>query len=103
MILPALHDRLGPVSPSWSVAAGPYGDLEHLLFVVLCGIEVSNEAAVDLQLGEIILSCHVAAAVPAFIADPEQRNLVGLWMTVRRALVAQCRRLWRRHVLEPLG
>src|ERR1019366_8914570 len=46
---------------------------------------------------------HVAAAVPAFIAQAEQSNFVRRRMPVRCALLLERRRLRGGHVLQPIG
>src|SRR4030095_13787824 len=61
-----LHDGFGPLRPAGFAAAGSHSDLQHLLLVLLSWIEVADEAAVNLELAQIIIRGHVAAAVPPF-------------------------------------
>ena len=73
-MLIGLHDGFRPFGPAGLAAAGADGDLQHLVLVLLCGIVVADEAAVDLHLAQIVVGRHVAAAVPAFIADARDRR-----------------------------
>ena len=55
VLLVGLHDRFRPFGPPGFSATGADGDLQHLLFVLLCRIEVADKAAVDLELAEIVV------------------------------------------------
>ena len=104
MALPRLHHRVGPLRPPRAIAAGPDGDLQHLVHVLLLRrIEVPDEAAVGGHLAHVVLRRHVAAAVPALVADAEIRHLIRRGMAVRRPLLRQRRRLSGGQVLQPLG
>ncbi len=95
VLLIGLHDGFGPIGPARPVAAWAHGDLQHLLLVLLRRIEVPDEAAVDLHLAHVVLGRHVAAAVPAFVADSEKSDFVRRWVTVGGAFFGQRRRLLR--------
>src|SRR4030095_6304624 len=104
MILPALHHRLGPFNKSWFVTTRTDGNLEHPLTVaLLCGIKVPDKEAVDLELAQIIVSRHIAAAVPDLVADAEHRNFVRRRMTVGRPLFRERRCLRRREIFQPFS
>ena len=103
VVLPRLHDGVGPLGPPRPAAARPHGDPQHLVLLLLRRIEVPDEAAVDLHLAEVVLGRHVAAAVPALVAEAQKRDLVRVLTAVGRALLAERRRRRGRHVLEPLG
>ena len=101
--LPGLHDDLGPLGPAWPVAAGTHGDVQHPVGAVLLRrVEVPDEAAVDLELVQVVLGCHVSTAVPALVPDPEVGDPPGVRASVGRALLGQGGRLVGGHVLEPL-
>ena len=82
---------------------GPTAIFSICCLLLLRRIEVADEAAVDLQLAQVVVGRHVAAAVPALVADAEIGDLVGRGMTVGGALLRQRRRLRGRQVLQPLG
>src|SRR5581483_6638653 len=60
-----------------------------------------HEAAIDLELAQIIVGSHVAAAIPAFVADAQIADLEGSRMTIGAALLRQRRRLSGRNVFQP--
>src|SRR5207249_869706 len=60
-------------------------------------------AAVDLHLAHVVVGSHVAATVPAFVADAEQRDFVWRWMAVGGPFLYQRRGCGGRHVFQPLG
>ena len=93
-----LHDGVGPLGAG---VARADRDLEHLPLAILRRIEVPDEAAVDLELAEIVVHGHVAAAGPAFVADAEIGDLVGSGMAIRRALLGQRGRLVGGQVFQP--
>src|SRR5271167_1325893 len=97
VLLIGLHDDFGPIGPSRAVAARPHGDLQHLLLVLLRGIKVPYEAAVDLHLANVVVGRHVAATVPAFVTDAEQGDFVWSWMPVGGTFFYQRRRCCGRH------
>ena len=101
--LPRLHDRLGPLREPRLAAARPDGDLEHPIGLLLRGVEVAREAAVDAQLAQVVLGRHVAAAVPVLVADAEEGDLVGRRAAVGGALLGERRRLRGGQVLQPVG
>src|SRR5262249_16191461 len=103
MILICLHDGFGPHGEPRLAAARADGDLEHPLLVPLRRIEVPDEPAVNLKLAQIVVGRHVAAAVPAFVADAEVSDLVGSGMTIGGAFLGQSCGLRRGKVLQPLG
>ena len=103
VLLIGLHDGFGPIGPSRAVAARTHGDLQHLLLVLLRGIEVPHEAAVDLHLAHVVVGRHVAATVPAFVTDAEQGDFIWSWMPVGGTFFYQRRRCCSRHVFQPLG
>src|SRR5271157_100571 len=86
MILICLHDGVRPFGPPRLSSAGAHCYLQHLLFILLSGVEVPDEAAIDLELAQIVVRGHVAAAVPAFIANAQIGDFVGSGMTVGSAL-----------------
>src|SRR5689334_22429183 len=87
MILISLHDGFSPLVEARLAAAWADGDLEHRLLVLLRRIEIPDEAAVELELREIVVRCHVAAAVPAFVADAEEGDTVRSGMAVGGAFL----------------
>ena len=103
VLLICLHDGFRPLSPSRAIAARTHGDLQHLLLVLLRGIEVPHEAAVDLHLAHVVVERHVAATVPAFVTDAEQCDFVWSGMPVGGTFFCQRRRCCGRHVFQPLG
>ena len=102
MLLVSLHNRFGPFGPPRFGAARSDGDLQHLLLVLLGWIEVADEVAVDLELAQIIVRRHVAAAVPAFVADAEIADLIGSGMTIGGTFLGQGCRLRGGQVFQPL-
>src|SRR4029078_12880462 len=76
-------------------------DLRLLLVWLLFGIEVTDKTTVNLHLAEIVVRCHVAAAIPAFVADTEVGDDVRIWMNVSSAFFRQRCSLRRGHVFEP--
>ena len=70
---------------------------------LLLGIEVPDEAAVDLELIQIVVGRHVAATVPAFVADAKKAHLIRSRMAVGGALLRQGRRLRGGQVFQPFG
>ena len=99
-MLPGLHHGLGPLSLGKARADG---DLEHLVLVLLGRIHVPDEVAVDLELAQIVVRRHVAAATPALVADPHHADLVRVGMTVGGALLLERRGSRGGHVLQPFG
>src|SRR6516165_1410917 len=102
-ILIGLHDGFRPIGPLAFAAARADRNLAHLLLVLLCRVEVPDEAAVDLELAEIVVERHIAAAAPTFVADTEIADPIGLSMTVSGAFLGQRRRLSRGQILQPFG
>ena len=103
VLLIGLHDGFRPIGPSRAVAARTHGDLQHLLLVLLRGIEVPDEATVYLHLANVVVGRHVAAAIPAFVTDAEKGDFVGNWMPVGGTFFLQRRRCCGRHIFQPLG
>src|SRR5437763_1768191 len=64
-------------------------------------MEIPDEAAIDLELAEIVIGRHVAAAIPAFVTNAEKADLIRKRMTVRSALLGEGSRLSGGHVLQP--
>src|SRR5438105_15610866 len=64
-------------------------------------MEIPDEAAIDLELAEIVIGRHVAAAIPAFVTNAEKADLIRKRMTVRSALRGEGSRLSGGHVLQP--
>lgn len=100
-MLVGLHDGFGPFSPARFPSAGTHGDLQHVLIFLLLRVVVPDEAAVDLELAQIVVGRHVAAAIPAFVADAEEGDLIGSRMSVYGALFRQRGQLSGRQVFEP--
>src|SRR5215471_17089658 len=100
-MLPGFHHGFRPFGEALLSAAGADRDLQHLLVVLLRRIEVPDEAAVTLELAQIEVRRHVAAAVPAFVADAEKGNLIWGGMTVGGALFCQRSWLSRSQILQP--
>ena len=90
-----------PLGPALFTAARPYGDLQHLSFPLLFRVEIPDEAAIHLELAEIVIGRHVAAAIPAFVTNAEIADLIRSRMTVRSALLGEGSRLSGGHVLQP--
>ena len=103
VLLVGFHDGFGPVGPALFAAARADGDLQHLVLLRLRRIVVANEVAEDLHPVEIVLGGHVAAAVPALIAEPEPGDFVRRRMPIRGALLLERGRLRGGHVLQPIG
>src|SRR5438309_610994 len=72
-----------PLGPALFTAARPYGDLQHLSFPLLFRVEIPDEAAIHLELAEIVIGRHVAAAIPAFVTNAEIADLIRNLMHVR--------------------
>src|ERR1019366_4130098 len=99
-MLPGLHDGLGPLSPRFTRADG---NLEHLVCALLGRIVIPDEVAVDLELTQIVVRRHVAAAAPTFVAYTHEADLVRVRVTIGGTLFSQRRRLRGGHVLQPFG
>src|SRR5215831_19343376 len=100
-MLPGLHYCFCPFGEALLVAARADGDLEHLVVVLLRRIKVPDEAAVTLELAQIVVRRHVAATVPAFVADAKKGNLVRSGMTVGGAFLLQRSWLSRSQIFQP--
>ena len=103
MVLIGLHDGLGPVGPAGFSSTRANGDLEHLLVFLLRWIKVADEVAVDLKLAHIVISCHVAATLPAFVANAQIGNFIRSGATIGSAFFGQGRLLRRGQVFQPFG
>ena len=72
VMLPGLHHGLGPIGLG---SAGADGDFQHPVGALLGRIVVLDEVAVDLELAEILVRAHVAAAAPTFVSDAKEADL----------------------------
>src|SRR5687767_21062 len=100
---PAFHHGFGPIDKARFAAAGSNSDPPHSLIAGLCGIEVPDKTGIHLQLAQIEVRSHIAAAIPALVTDAKKRDLVWSRMPVGRALLYKIGLLLTRHVFDPIS
>ena len=88
---------------SVSGVPGPTAILSILLRASLGRIVVPDEVAVDLELAQVVVRGHAAAAAPAFVSDAQETDLVGIGMSVGGTFFGQRRGLRGGHILQPFG
>src|SRR5215469_190427 len=101
-MLVSLHHRFRPIHKTGFIASRTDCDLQHLI-LLLRWVVIADEAAVDLHLARIILRCHVAAAVPALVANTEHLDFVGIGVAVGAPFFGERCRLCGSHIFQPVG
>ncbi len=100
VVLPGLHHLFGPV---FVTVAGADGDAQHVLVALLRRVEVLGVGGEFLELLDVMLDRHRAAAAVAFVADAEIGDLERGRVAVGGAFLRQGCRFVGGHVFEPLG
>ena len=104
VLLIGLHDGFSPIGPSGSVAARTHGDLQHLLLALLRGIEVPDEAAVNLHLAHDSSRASCCRRSPSFRYRCRARaTLYGAGCPLAARSFASVVGCCGGHVFQPLG